>query len=208
MSTASNTPPPAPSSRNKQRRGSKTNVTSPPHMNIWHSFLQCAENHPNTIALSEWRLTTTARQKSMHHAPSASSSLEKQHYAIQNITWTEYVDRAKSAAQSFLSVNISLNDAVLFLTSSNSLGSCVLNMGAIGAGACVCHWRLQIQEIRYIWNEGSLPHEDDSWPVSFKCIVTDAVELIPTLLTFARLESIIIVSDEVPSDEERIYIYI
>ncbi|OQS00090.1 long-chain-fatty-acid-CoA ligase [Thraustotheca clavata] len=82
-----------------------------------------------------------------------------------NYTWEEYSQQATRVAYRFQEVNIQPNDVVLFQVQMNSFSCSILNMGIIGAGAMVCHWRVKLAEVQLIWSEEP----------NFKWIVTDNI---------------------------------
>ncbi|KAF0724233.1 hypothetical protein Ae201684P_019240 [Aphanomyces euteiches] len=138
--------------------------------NIWQTFQECAHVVPNAVAISVY--CTEPR----NNAEDSSRLLV--------YTWQDYATQATILAQRFQAHGLTIGDYVLFQTTRNSAACSIANMGAIGAGAVVCHWRLETHEVESIWQSDE----------HFKWIVTDCVDKLPFYLTLPHVSGILVLA--------------
>ncbi|KDO26671.1 hypothetical protein SPRG_20475 [Saprolegnia parasitica CBS 223.65] len=147
----------------KSRRSSKLPTPMPPPpRTLWSAFMEAVEASASAAAITRW--PTNAASPGSY-------------------SWLEYAGQAADFARSFVAMDLARNDAVLFQMTAHPTACTFINMGVIGAGALVCHWRVQLQEVQSMWH---------SFP-GFKWIVTDAAPLLPDYALLPHLAGIVYV---------------
>ncbi|OQS01233.1 long-chain-fatty-acid-CoA ligase [Achlya hypogyna] len=154
------------------RRSSKVPMTTTPAAprTVWSAFIGTATTSANAVALNRWVPTKVTP------APPSSTTPIAAGYS-----WGEYAEKVTAVARSFVAADVCVGDAVLFQMHANSIACTVLNMGVIGAGALVCHWRVQLIEVQTLWTDYA----------PFKWIVTDAAHLLPDYVLLPRLTGVV-----------------
>ncbi|RHY01909.1 hypothetical protein DYB25_012016 [Aphanomyces astaci] len=140
--------------------------------NMWQVFHECAQLHPNAVAVS-----------AISSTPSKPTSDSATSHQLHGHTWADYAVHATAVARRFQSLHLRVGDGVLFQTRRNSVACTFVNMGVLGAGGVACHWRREPHEVQYIWN--SMP---------FKWVVTDTAADLSFYLALPGLEGILVLT--------------
>jgi len=182
--------------------GSKIQVEAdtPEPQTIWNMLLKCAETNASAVALSIWTPkcnkesnvvsanstsnTDISRTKRYQSKSRKRQSVEEN--TASSWTWVDYVQQAKQLALSFLHLNVSIADGVLFHTQASSVQLFFLNMAAIGAGATLCHLPPQLR------NEEFQKILEDSGGSFYKLLITD--QLPPLSMDLTGIKAVVYLS--------------